>query len=108
MTKYLVLYRADVSAEEQMQQSEEEGQAETQEWMAWAGKTGEALLDFGSPLGNARVVTASGASASSSSAAGYSIIEADDADAAAALMDGHPHLKIGTIEILETIEISGM
>jgi len=42
-----------------------------------------------------------------STAAGYSIVEAADADAAAALMDGHPHLKLGAIEVLETIELPG-
>ncbi|WP_353813723.1 YciI family protein [Agromyces sp. SYSU T00266] len=108
MAKYLVLYRADVSAEEQMQQSPEEGQAEMQEWMAWAGKVGDALADFGSPVGNGRAVGASGASASSSDVAGYSIVEAADADAAVALMDAHPHLKVGTIEVLEALEIPGM
>ncbi|GAA1060107.1 YciI family protein [Agromyces bracchium] len=108
MAKYLVLYRADVSAEAQMEQSPEEGQAEMQEWMAWAGKTGAALTDFGSPLGNGRAVSPSGAAASSSDVAGYSIVEAPDADAAVALMDGHPHLKIGTIEVLEALEIPGM
>lgn len=108
MAKYLVVYHADVSAEEQMQQSEDQGQAEMQEWMAWAGKAGDALLDMGSPLGTARSVSSAGASTSSSTAVGYSIVEAADADAAAALMGGHPHLKIGTIEVLETIPVPGM
>ncbi|WP_400995149.1 YciI family protein [Agromyces sp. GXQ0307] len=108
MAKYLVLYRADVSAEQQMQQSPEAGQAEMQEWMAWSGRVGDALADFGSPVGNGRAVSSAGASASSSDVAGYSIVEAADADAAAALMDGHPHLKIGTIEVLEALEIPGM
>jgi hypothetical protein len=107
MAKYLVLYRADVSAAQQMEQSPEEGQAEMQEWMAWAGKVGDALTDLGTPLGNGRSVSSAGASSSSSDVAGYSIVEAPDADAAAALMDGHPHLKIGTIEVLEAIELPG-
>ncbi|MGR0319879.1 YciI family protein [Agromyces sp. ZXT2-3] len=108
MAKYLVLYRADVSAEEQMQQSPEEGDASMQEWMAWAGKVGGALTDFGSPVGNGRAITSAGTSSSTSDVAGYSIVEAADADAAAALMDGHPHLEIGTIEVLEAIELPGM
>ncbi|MET3770019.1 hypothetical protein ABIB15_002723 [Marisediminicola sp. UYEF4] len=108
MAKYIVLYHADVSAEQQIEQSEEEGQAEMQEWMAWAGKVGAALLEFGSPLGNARSVSSARTTRSPSTAAGYSIVEAADADAAATLMDGHPHLKLGTIEVLETIELPGM
>jgi hypothetical protein len=108
MAKYLVLYHADVSAEEQMQQSQEDGDAEMQAWMAWAGRIGDALLDFGTPLGNSRTVTSTGASPLPATAAGYSIVDAADADAAVALMDGHPHLKTGTIELLETIELPGM
>jgi hypothetical protein len=50
----------------------------------------------------------SGASPSSTTTGGYSIVDAADADAAAALMDGHPHLKNGTIEVLEAIELPGM
>jgi hypothetical protein len=30
------------------------------------------------------------------------------ATGAAALMQGHPHLKTGTIEVLEAIEVPGM
>ncbi|BDZ53485.1 YciI family protein [Agromyces marinus] len=105
MTTYLVLYHADVSAEEQMQQSESEGQAAMQAWMAWAGQAGDALVDFGTPLGAARHV---GAEGTASTIAGFSIIEAPDADAAAALMDGHPHLELGTIEILEQLSVPGM
>ncbi|WP_306232351.1 YciI family protein [Agrococcus beijingensis] len=109
MPKYLVLYHADVSAEQQMQQSPEEGQAEMQEWMAWAESAGQAIVDLGTPLGNGRTVGGSGAGASSSSTvAGYSMLDAADADAAAALMQSHPHLKTGTIEVLEALEIPGM
>jgi len=40
--------------------------------------------------------------------AGYSIVEAPDADAAAALMEGHPHLEVGTIQLHEALEVPGM
>lgn len=108
MAKYLVLYHADTSAQDQMQQSDEEAQAEMQAWGVWAGKVGDALLELGSPLGEARSVSSAGVSMASSTAAGYSIVEAADADAAAALMVGHPHLKTGTIEVLETIDLPEM
>ncbi|MCD2443801.1 YciI family protein [Agromyces sp. SYSU K20354] len=108
MAKYLVLYHADVSAEQQMQQSEADGQAEMQAWMDWAGAAGDAVVDLGTPLGEVRMVTSGGASTSSTTVAGYSIVEAADADAAAAIMTGHPHLKIGTIAIHEMAAIPGM
>ncbi|MFE5673345.1 YciI family protein [Agromyces sp. NPDC056523] len=108
MTKYLVLYHADVGAEEQMQQSEADAQAGMQVWMDWAQGAGAALLDFGTPVGNARRVDADGADAATTTVGGYSLVEAADADAAAALMKGHPHLRIGTIEVLESIDLPGM
>lgn len=108
MAKYLVLFHADVSAEQQMQQSDEDREAEMQAWWAWAAQAGDALLDMGTPLGSARSVSSAGAVASPSTADGYSMIEASDADAAVALMNGHPHLKTGTIEVLETIQLPDM
>ncbi len=42
---------------------------------------------------------------------GYSIIQADDLEAAVALMEGHPHFMSGedaTIQIHETLDIPGM
>ena len=108
MTKYLVLYNADVGAEEQMQQSEEDAQASMQAWMDWAARVGPALVDFGTPLGQAREVTSEGASTPSTTVGGYSIVEAADADAAAALMVGHPHLELGTIRLHEALAVPGM
>jgi hypothetical protein len=108
MATYLVLYHSDVSAEQQMQQSDDDAQASMQEWNEWAGRAGSALVDFGAPVGNARRVSSAGASSADSTVGGYSIVEASDADAAAALMDGHPHLKVGTIEVLEAIDLPGM
>ena len=103
-----MLYHAETTAAEQMQQSEEEGQAEMQAWMTWAQNVGPALIDFGAPLGSSTVVSADGVGTSTTTAAGYSIIEASDLDAASALMDGHPHLRIGTIQIHEVLAVPGM
>ncbi|MEO5780458.1 MULTISPECIES: hypothetical protein [Arthrobacter] len=106
MSKFLVLYTSDASLEEQMQQSSDGGATEMQEWMAWGEKTGSALLDFGAPVHNARHVGSAGVQAPGAKVTGYSFVEAADADAAAALFADHPHLQIGDIEILETVNMS--
>lgn len=109
MTKFVVLYSADVSAEDQLQQqSEEEAAAGTQAWLDWSATMGGALIDFGQPLGNGRTVTAGGTAPTAGTVGGYSIIEAADADAAVGLLQGHPHLKRGTIEVYEAFPIPGM
>src|ERR1700752_1466678 len=101
MTKFLVLYRADVSAQEQMSQATpEQAQAGMDAWMAWAGKAGEALVDLGSPL--------SPVGGADAKLGGYSIMQADSADALAGVMEGHPHLQMGTIDVHECLEMPGM
>jgi hypothetical protein len=107
MPQYLVLYRADVSADDQMQQSEEAAQADMQAWTDWADSVGPAVVDLGTPLVAVRSVSADGVSVASATVAGYSIVEAPSADAAAALFSNHPHLNIGTVEVYETLEVPG-
>jgi len=51
MTKYLLLYRAPVSAAEQMASSTPEAaQAGMEAWMAWGERAGPAVVDMGSPV----------------------------------------------------------
>src|ERR1700755_2455425 len=98
MARYLVLYRAKMSAVEQLSQSSpEQAQAGMQAWMDWAQRAGDAVVDLGSPLG---VVDPGGDEGDP--IGGYSILQADDSDAVAKVLDGHPHAAMGgTIEILE-------
>ena len=104
MQKFLVLYRSKMTAGEQMSGSTpEERQAGMDAWMAWAGKAGDALVDFGSPTepisdddpGPAGWI------------GGYSILQAADADAVNAVLQGHPHYKVGTIEVLQLLAMPG-
>ena len=51
MTKYLVLYRSTMTADEQMAQSTpEQAQAGMDAWMAWAAQAGDVIVDLGMPL----------------------------------------------------------
>ena len=93
MAKFIVLYRSPVSFMEGMgNATPEEQQAAMAPWMAWFGRCGEALVDMGGPLGNGATYTAAGREESASDVVGYSVLEAESADAAHALIDGHPHL----------------
>jgi hypothetical protein len=105
VTKFLVLYRADQSAAEAMAAATpEQQQASMESWMAWAGKAGPAIVDLGSP-----VAPAAGTTVSGDSVGGFSILEADSADALQAVFEGHPHsAQGGTIEVYEFLPIPGM
>ncbi|HKX74334.1 MAG TPA: hypothetical protein VJR05_03005 [Acidimicrobiia bacterium] len=110
MPKYVVLYTAPVSAEAQMEANDPEMGAEVMKaWNAWSERVGENMVDLGMPLGNGRRVTSSGTSGSDSAVAGYSILQADDIDAAVNLLSGHPHLQIpgAAIEVHETLSLPG-
>ena len=109
MARYLVLYRSKVSAAEQMEgASPEDAQAGMEAWMQWAGKVGGAMVDMGSPL---QTVATVGGTGGGGFIGGFSVLEADSADAAKALVDGHPHLMSPgdpSIEVLEFLPIPGM
>jgi hypothetical protein len=104
MTKFLVLYRAIMTAAEQMASgTPEQAQAGMDAWMAWAQRAGDAVVDLGAPLA---VVEAAGDTGDP--VGGFSILQADDADALVKVLDGHPHAAMGgTIEVLEFLQMPG-
>ena len=108
MTKYLVLYRASMSAQEQMASGPpEEAQAGMELWMQWAGKAGTAIVDMGSPLQSVSTVGKAGLP----TIGGFSILEADNRDALQGLLDDHPHFHSPGdtgIEVLEFLPIPGI
>ncbi|MGA9747224.1 MAG: YciI family protein [Nocardioides sp.] len=111
MTKYVFVYHAPAMPADAPQPSPEEMQAVMSAWMEWAGKVGDDLVDFGTPLAGGVAVTPAGTAPSSREVAGYSILEAADMDAALALAQGHPHLNMPggcTIEVHEALPVPGM
>jgi hypothetical protein len=111
MTRFLVLYNADTSAQEQMAQATpEQQQAGMEAWMQWAQKTGPALVELGSPVQAAGRVTAGGDTANTCPACGWSVLEADSEHAARQLLEGHPHLMMpgASIDVFEALPIPGM
>lgn len=104
MTKYLLLYRAQVSAAEQMASNDPAAaQAGMDAWMAWGERAGSALVDMGSPL---QPVSGTG---DGDPIGGYAIMQAESLEALQAVLEGHPHTTWGgTIEILEFLTMPGM
>ena len=98
MTKFLVLYRAPSSAQEQMANaSPEQMQAGMQEWMNWAGKAGSAIVDLGAPLAGDGDIT------------GFSILDADSRATVDGLLADHPHRHMpgASIDVLEFMPMPG-
>lgn len=104
MTKYLLTYHGVM---EPMSDDPADVEAAMQEWGAWFGSMGEALVDGGNPVIRAASIAPDGAETENpTSLSGYSIISADDLAGATAIAKGCPVLKNGhTVQISETIEI---
>jgi hypothetical protein len=112
MKKFIVLYQAPHSAMEQMSKmTPEQSKAGMDAWMAWHQKHTSAIVDLGAPLGNGKVAAKSGAASNGTlDVCGYSIVQAASVEAAARLLEGHPHFMMpgASIEVLECLPIPGM
>jgi hypothetical protein len=103
MSKFLYLYRGPATAMEEF--TPEQGAEQAKAWGEWMSRTGSALVDAGAPFGARSAVSDDGATTEPAYQNGYSIVEADDLDAARDLVKGHPFLSEGkgrfSIEIFE-------
>ena len=107
MAKFMILYRATMSARDQMANATpEQMKAGMDAWMTWAGKAGDAVVDLGTPLAPG---THAGGAAGESDVCGYSILQADSARDISNLLDGHPHLEMpgSSIDVLEMLSMPG-
>lgn len=110
MAKFLVLYRSDVTAREQIANlTEEHAKAGMDAWMVWAGKAGEAIVDHGAPLGDAGSIGPAAVTGGSGYITGFSVMQAESAEALRDIMDGHPHLGgHGSFQTFEFLSMPGM
>ena len=109
MKKFILLYMAPISAEEQMKNaSPEDMKKGMAPWMAWFQKAGSAIVDGGAPLGMGMNVTQAGSSKGQSHVAGYSIVQANDMETVMAMLKDHPHFMMpgASIEVLEAMPMS--
>ena len=74
-------------------------------FLAWVDQAGDALVDPGAPVQMVRQV-ASGSPEAPVEIGGYSIIEADDAEAAAAVLASHPYVgRGGTLQVNQVLAV---
>jgi hypothetical protein len=100
MSKFLFIYHSPMTPAEAAPPAPEDMEASMGEWNAWGAKVGDGLIDFGTPLANGVRVSPGGATAPSTlEVSGYSLIEAENAEAALDLAKQHPHLNMPGSEI---------
>jgi hypothetical protein len=103
MAKYLFAYTGGGTPE-----SEEAQAAVMAAWTAWFEKLGAAIVDPGNPIGPSATVAGDGAVSPGGKGGltGYSVITADDLDAATAMAKGCPVLADGgSVEVYETFDV---
>src|SRR4051794_30977473 len=105
MPKYVFAYHGGGG----MAATDEEIAKVMEQWGAWFSELGTALVDGGNPIGAARTVSASGAVSEGGGpnpVSGYSLVDADDLDAAVTLAKGCPLLAVGgSVEVCETLNM---
>ncbi len=107
MPRYMMVYKGEATDVADM--SEEEGAAVMAKWGVWMEKVGPALSDVGTPFGPGTSLVDDGTTGMAQSLTGYSIVEANDIDAAQSLADGHPYLSEGkgnyAIDVFEMLPV---
>ena len=94
MSKFVLVYSGGMgmAAEPELQQQI------MADWGAWYGKVGASIVDGGAPFGESKHLTGEGVGdgpLGDTPATGYTIVEADSLDGAAAMCEDHPHIKHG-------------
>ncbi len=107
MAKFVVIYSGGMG----MAATPAEQERIMGEWGAWYGKLGSAITDGGNPFAASKSFSGPGAAAvdgpGTVPATGYTILEADSLDAAAAACADHPHLGHGgQVSVFEAIDMS--
>jgi hypothetical protein len=102
MANYLLAYTGGGMAA-----TEAEREAAMAAWGQWFGKLGPAVVEPGNPVGASTSVSSSGSNgAASSGITGYSVIAADNLEAAADLVKDCPIIANGgKVDVYETIPV---
>jgi hypothetical protein len=103
MANYLLVYHGGG-----MPANPEETATVTKAWTDWFGVLGDALVDGGNPTSQVKTIAANGSVSDGgvNQSTGYSIIKAEDLDAAVALAKGCPVLLGGaSIEVAEVFAV---
>jgi hypothetical protein len=100
MSKFVFIYRGGKSGA-----TPEEQDKIMAAWGKWFGELGDALVDGGNPFGPPKSVTADGVSdGTDNPSSGFSIVNANDQDAAAELAKGCPMLADSPGAVVEVYE----
>ncbi|MFT6559744.1 YciI family protein [Sneathiella sp.] len=104
MPKFVLAYHGQPKIE-----SNDEGAQHMVEWRAWMEALGDAVVEPGVPVGPSITIHSDGTVTDDGGAnpiSGYTILEADDIEAAIKMAKPCPHIKVGgSIEIAPALNM---
>jgi hypothetical protein len=111
--KFLALYMANVNQMADMMKGStpEQRQKGTEAWTKWMDHHKASLVDRGAPVGKTKRIDLKGTKDARNDVCGYSIVQAESADAAAKIFGkDQPFLQMpgAVIEVIEIMEMPGM
>lgn len=104
MPNYMLAYHHG-----KMPENPEEGAEGMGRFMVWIGGLGKAVVNPGTPLGKSTTVSSDGTSEDDgpNHMMGFSIVQADNMEAAIEIAKGCPFLEMGTVGVAEMMEMPG-
>jgi hypothetical protein len=110
MKKFLAVYMAPVLSVADMMKgaTDEQKKAGMDAWMNWMNAHKDVFADMGAPLGKTKRVMPSGVTDVKNEFTGYSVVQAESLDAAAALFTPDlPHFQLqgAWVEVMEIMEV---
>jgi len=102
MSNFVFVYHAT-----NMPQNPEDGAKEMEKWNAWVKDLGDAMINPGTPMGNSQMVSSTGVNEAGGPAPimGFSIIKADNMDAALEIAKSCPFLVFGTVQVAQEMKM---
>jgi hypothetical protein len=103
MADYILAYHSNGN----MPASPEEGATHMERYKAWIEGMGDAVVNPGTPLSQAKTVSADGVEdgGGPNPVMGFTVIRADSLEAAIEMAQASPFLEMGTIELAEMMSM---
>lgn len=102
MSKYILAYYGGTKPK-----NPEEGAENMAQWKAWIENLGDAIVNPGTPIGKTNTVNFSGtiSEGGDNTMHGFSVVQADNFEAALEMAKTCPQTEGGTIEVSEMMEM---
>jgi len=102
MAEFIIAYHGGKKPD-----SPEEGAKHMERWKAWLGALGDAVVNPGTPLGKSKMVSSGGVSDADGPErlTGFSVVKAENIEAALEIAKECPFLEMGTLEVAEVMSM---